>query len=302
MSPRGWIEAIALALLASALCAPGAWGLPLPAADTERACWLRHTRERTRPNARELTRVDFANLRDGFALRSPFMVDFAVRGMGVTPAGKRLKGTGHHHLLIDTRLPLSVTDKIPFSDTHRHFGKGQTFAVLDLPPGKHTLRLLFADHDHRPYFVFSNEITVRVTGRRTAAALAIDPGRFDASCEAWYQDELTRPRPPGEWLGLANLRDGEPVVSPVNLQFSVDGFGVCAAGQSADRSGHFILQVHSSGRLLQTLDLSNGATQATLQLPLGNYQLKLRFVDRTSQTDLLPPYEHSLPVIGQERM
>ena len=299
---QGWIGMLGAALLGSAGLSGIAQALPLPKGDLERACWTRYTRERTRPNTRELTRVDFSTLRDGFAMRSPMLVDFAVRGMGVTPAGKALPGTGHHHLLIDTRLPLSVSEKIPFSDTHKHFGKGQTFAVLDLPPGEHTLRLLFADHDHRPYFVFSPEIKVRVTGKRSAEPLRIDPRRFDASCEAWYQDELTRPRPPGDWLGLANLRGGEPVVSPVNLQFSVEGYGVCAAGQTADRSGHFILQVLSNGRTLQTTNLNNGATQATLQLPDGNYQLRLRFVDGSSQRDLLPPYDHALPVVGQERM
>jgi hypothetical protein len=222
--------------------------------------------------------------------------------MGVVPAGKEMPGTGHHHILIDTPLPRNVGEKIPFSDTHKHFGKGQTLTTIDLPPGPHTLRLLFADHEHRPYFVYSPEVKINVTAKRTAEPLKIDPKRFDESCAAWYQDEVSRPRPPGEWLGVANLRDGEPVTSPLVLHYGVEGYGVCAAGQTAERVGHFILQVQQGPKTLQTLDLSNGATQSTLGLPNGNYQLKLRFVDGKTGRDLLPPYEHSLPVTGQERM
>jgi len=58
----------------------------------------------------------------------------------------------------------------------------------------------------------------------------------------------------------------------------------------------------AGGRVLQTQDLRNGATQATLTLPNGNYQLRLRLVDPASGRDLLPPYEHQLPVVAQERM
>ena len=300
---RGSVNGIGglLALIVSLLLAETAAAAPLPQNDLERQCWTQFTRARTRPG-KEPTTVDFSNLRSGYTVRSPFLVAFAVRGMGVVPAGKALPGSGHHHLLVDTPLPRNVGEKIPFSETHRHFGKGQTLTTVDLPPGPHTLRLLFADHEHRPHFVYSPEIRITVAARRSAEPLRIDPKRFDESCLAWYQDEVSRPPPPGEWLGLANLRDGEPVASPFVLHYGVEGFGVCAAGQSAERSGHFILQLLQGGRVLQTLDLRNGATQSTLSLPNGSYRLKLRLVDGQTGRDLLPPYEHALPVTTQERM
>lgn len=294
-----------LAMVVALACRLGvtpARAAPLPSDELERACWLQHTRERTRPHSGGLTSVDFTNLRNQYRVRSPFLVEFAVRGVGVAPAGKPQQGTGHHHILIDASLPSSASEQIPFSDKHRHFGKGQTSAVFDLPPGEHSLRLLFADHEHKPYFVFSPEIRVAVTGKRTAQPLQIDRANFNASCAAWYQDEVSRPRGPGEWLGLANLRDGEPVLSPFTLQLSVDGYGVCAVGQTIERTGHFVLQVLGNGRPVQTLDLSNGATQTTLSLPDGRYTLQLRFVDSVTKRDLLPPYEHVLPVVGRERM
>lgn len=301
VSPRrAWRRAL-LALVAVLCAAEAVQALPLPQDEQQRQCWTQYTRARTRPG-KDPTTVDFSNLRNGYTVRSPFLVAFAVRGMGVAPAGKELKGTGHHHVLIDTPLPRDIGATIPFSDTHKHFGKGQTFATLDLPPGPHTLRLLFADHEHRPYFVYSPEIRINVAGRRSAEPLKIDPKRFDETCAAWYQDEVSRPRPPGEWLGLANLREGEPVTSPFTLHYGVEGYGVCAAGQTAERSGHFVVQLLQNGKALQTLNLSNGATQSTLSLPNGSYELKLRFVDGASGRDLLPVHEQPLLVTAQERM
>jgi len=278
---------------------------PLPADDTERSCWLSHTQERTRANLKELTAVDFSNLRNGYKVASPFQVDFAVRGMGVVPAGKELKGTGHHHILVDSRMPPSVTEKLPFNDKHRHFGKGQTATLLDLPPGKHSLRLLFADHEHRPYFVFSPEITVEVLGPRSSVPRPkIDPKNFDATCAAWYQDEISRPRPPDEPLHFTNVRAGESLVSPFNLRLGVDGFGVCARGQSAEKTGHFMLDVltRADRKPVQSFDLSNGATQANLFIPVGSFLLRLRFVDPVSGADVLRPHELPVTVTQQDRI
>ena len=278
-----------------------AQALPMPSGALQRECWQRYTAERTRVNFLEPTDVEFSNLGKGYRLRSPFAVEFAVRGMGVVPAGKPLAGTGHHHILIDTPLPIDVRAKIPFSDTHRHFGGGQTSTVLDLPAGKHTLRLLFADDEHRPYFVFSPEIEITVTGPRTAAPLPIDAQNFDATCRAWYEDEMARPLPPADGAEVLNLRDGEAVASPFNVRLGVQGFGVCAAGQSAERTGYFMLDVRQGGALLRTVDLSNGATQTNLALPNGSYQLRLRFVDGTSKRELLAPTQITVNVTAQDR-
>jgi Domain of unknown function (DUF4399) len=292
---RDWVKAVWLTTLLGFFGA--ACAAPLPTDDNERSCWLSRTQERTRANLRDVTTVDFSNLRKGYRVASPVQVDFAVRGIGVAPAGKPLNGTGHHHILVDSRLPPIVSDKLPFNDKHRHFGKGQTSTLLDLPAGKHTLRLLFADHEHRPYFVFSHEITIDVLGPRSAVPRPkIDQKDFEATCAAWYEDEVSRPRPPDEPLHFTNLRAGEALVSPFNVRLGVDGFGVCARGQSAEKTGHFVLEVLSKAdrRPVQRLDLSNGATQANVFVGVGAYVLRLRFVDPASGADLLRP--HELPV------
>jgi hypothetical protein len=109
--------------------------------------------------------VYFIAPRDGAKIHGPITVRFGLKGMGVAPAGVKFDNTGHHHLLVDTDLseikldaPLPVTDKI------LHFGKGQTETTLTLPPGKHTLQLLFADYQHLSFNppVNSKKITITV--------------------------------------------------------------------------------------------------------------------------------------------
>lgn len=290
--------ALGLALLAAVAAARAE---PLPSDELERECWLQNTRERTRVRLVEPTAVDVANLRDGATVSSPFRVDFSIRGMGVIPAGKPHPKAGHHHLLVNMALPRNPADPIPFNDSHRHFGKGQTGAVVSLPPGPHRIRLLFADHDHKPYFVFSPELRIQVRGPR-AAPPKVTRADFAASCRAWYDEEISRPRPEGARVVVTNLRDAEPVVSPVNLRFAVDGFGVAPKGHGGPGLGHFMLEtVRAEGGSPQVVDLSHGATQATLTLAPGQYTLRLRFVDDSGKLELTPPSETRLVVSGQDR-
>jgi hypothetical protein len=299
-------RAAVLAVLAGAALVPGgAAAMTLPAGELEQRCWLSYTRERTRVDVREPREVSFSNLRDGYRVASPVLVQFAVRGMGVAPAGVPHEGSGHHHVLIDKALPLDVKQQIPFDDFHRHFGRGQTEALLELPAGRHKLRLLFADYEHRPHFVYSREITVQVVGPRSAVPRPrIDAARFEATCAAWYEDEVSRPRPPDTPLHITNVRAGEPLTSPFNLRLGVDGaFGVCAAGVKAppnQKSGHFIVDILAGGRSVQNYNLGNGATQVNVFVGIGEYRVRLRFVDDKG-TDLLPAQEMPLRVVAQER-
>lgn len=103
--------------------------------------------------------------KDGATVSSPFVMQFGLKGMGVAPAGVKFEGTGHHHLLIDSDPPTNLDAPLTADDQLIHFGKGQTQAVVTLPPGKHTLQLLMGDHNHRAHNppVFSKKITVIVT-------------------------------------------------------------------------------------------------------------------------------------------
>ncbi len=126
--------------------------------------------ERTRPFPVGEKTAYFVNIKDGDQVKTPFRVAFAVTGMGVAPvAAGSIPGTGHHHILIDMPMPVDIKAAIPFDKPneyahqhYKHFGSGETEALLDLPPGKHTLRLLFADFKHVPYYISSKEINIVV--------------------------------------------------------------------------------------------------------------------------------------------
>ena len=103
--------------------------------------------------------------KDGDTVEKTFVVVFGLKGMGVAPAGVEKEGTGHHHLLINTKLEGdALKEPIPADEKHVHFGKGQTETKVTLPPGKHTLQMVVGDHNHIPHDppVMSEVITVTV--------------------------------------------------------------------------------------------------------------------------------------------
>ena len=113
----------------------------------------------------EGAKVYFINLKDGAEVDSPFLVQFGLSGMGVAPAGVEKPNTGHHHLLIDATLtPEQLKEPIPADDNHKHFGGGQTEAMVTLPKGQHTLQLVLGDWSHIPHAppVVSEPITITV--------------------------------------------------------------------------------------------------------------------------------------------
>jgi hypothetical protein len=92
-----------------------------------------------------------------------FWLRMGLSGSGIAPAGVDRPNTGHHHLIIDADLP-ALDEPIPNDKNHLHFGKGQTEARIELPPGKHTLQLLIGDADHVPHNppIMSKKITITV--------------------------------------------------------------------------------------------------------------------------------------------
>lgn len=96
-------------------------------------------------------RVYFGNLEDGSNVESPFRVVMKTENLIVEPASLGVnEGHGHFHILVDVPLA-GAAQPIPKDETHIHYGKGETEAVLDLPVGQHTLVLQFATGDHVPY-------------------------------------------------------------------------------------------------------------------------------------------------------
>mgnify|MGYP000223315574 CR=1 FL=1 len=99
--------------------------------------------------------------KDGDTVGQTFSVQFGLSGMGVAPAGTEKANTGHHHLLIDGKIP---DMNAPLGSNVKHFGGGQTESEITLEPGQHTLQLVLGDYKHVPHNppVTSEVITVTV--------------------------------------------------------------------------------------------------------------------------------------------
>lgn len=129
---------IVLAFLLSALAAPAiAAQAATPAAPQAPAASVAPKPE-----------IFFRTPRDGAVVPRTFTVVFGLRNFGVAPAGVRIPNTGHFHILIDVDPP-GPGVVIPADSLHRHYGGGQIETQLTLPPGRHTLRLVLADADHK---------------------------------------------------------------------------------------------------------------------------------------------------------
>ncbi len=100
---------------------------------------------------------------NGETITGPVTIKFGLKGMGVAPAGVEKAGTGHHHVLVDTKLQ-DYKAAIPADAKHVHFGGGQTETSLTLAPGQHTLQLLVGDQNHIPHNppIESEVITITV--------------------------------------------------------------------------------------------------------------------------------------------
>jgi Domain of unknown function (DUF4399) len=96
--------------------------------------------------------VEFLAPKDGATITGPVMLKFGVVGMDVKPAGEDLdnKRAGHHHVIINQAI-VKEGEAVPFTDQYVHFGKGQTEAELNLPPGRYRLTLQFANGAHVSY-------------------------------------------------------------------------------------------------------------------------------------------------------
>ncbi len=210
-------------------------------------------------------KATFTNLKQNDKVVSPFVVQFGMSNWGIAPAKHKHPKTGHHHLLINTPLPVPVTTPIPVSKNYVHFGAGQMQTVLDLPVGEHKLRLLLADHDHVPHMVFSQEIQVIVTGRSEEKA------------------QLLKAKAPE--LSFPNIKEGETISPYFKVQFHAAGFNVSSQLTKLANTGHFKLLISPANGSVQSIAFTSGITETWLKLPEGEYKLSLNMVNnQTNET------------------
>ena len=120
--------------------------------------------------------VRFEQPADGANVTSPFEVVMAASGLVVEPSGEVNDGAGHFHILVNTDFT-PTGEVIPDDEQHLHYGQGQTTVSLDLEPGKHTLRLQFADGLHTALEgdQYRDTITVVVTEADEASQQSAPP-------------------------------------------------------------------------------------------------------------------------------
>ena len=200
----------------------------------------------------------FTNVHDGQVLEAPFVLRFGLSMRGLVPAGHKAGRAGHHHLLVDQPLPLDFQKPLPFTKHYIHFGKGQMETVVDLPPGSYTFNLLLADKGHIPYFVFGKPVRLTIAKRRTLA-----PGENPAG-------------PPR--VLILEPAPGASVRGPLRVQFHASGFDVAHVDAHVPGTGHFRLALTRAGRPPEVLDFRGGQTEAWLNPPRGEYEMKLEFV------------------------
>jgi hypothetical protein len=209
--------------------------------------------------------VYFPDLTDGAVVEPKFTVHFGVKNMGVAPAGSDRPNSGHHHLLIDTDLP-PLDQPIPNDPRHLHFGAGQTEAAITLPPGDHTLQLLFGDKDHIPHSppLFSQRITVH--GPAPVERL---------------------PSPSGAREYFIGLHEGDTVPQHLTLHFGLESMGVAPAAIEKANTGHHHLLIDVGIPPFNQpipsdpkhLHFGAGQTEAVVTLPPGKHKLQLLLGD-----------------------
>ena len=202
----------------------------------------------------------FTNLPADGKIETPFLLKFRLAGgWGLAPIKKPLGGkSGHHHLLINSELPLDIMKPIPFSDKYVHFGKGQMEAVLNLEPGVHTVRLLLANDAHQLHFVYSKPATITVTKKNN-----IEPASLIK-----------------KGLSLLNIKPGDKLTTPFRVQFHASGLNVGHLQQKDVDTGHFrLLVTPNGGGKSAEMVFGNGQTETWLNPPAGGYTLKLDLLD-----------------------
>jgi Domain of unknown function (DUF4399) len=200
----------------------------------------------------------FSNLKTGAKVQSPFVLKFGLSLYRLAPAEQDIVRTGHHHLLIDQALPYDITAPIPFSERYRHFGKGQMEVVLDLKPGTHTFRLLLADHKHRPYFVYSPQISVEVLSG--PSGLGPNYGKKAA-------------------LEILGFSDNDTVRKPFRIGFHASGLNIAPQSAKLANTGTFQLVVIGRDKRREEFEFPLGDTETWLAPPAGSYTAQLFYID-----------------------
>ena len=153
----------------------------------------------------------------GDSVRSPFWVEFGVRGMGVIPAGSPARAVrAPPHPDRHPRCRATTTAAIPFSDTHRHFGRARRAPCSTCRRAAIPCACCLPT---TPTGLASSSAP-RSASRSPASARRtrpqLDATNLEASCTRWYGDYASTPRDPLRevYVRTCAPRKAWPALSP----------------------------------------------------------------------------------------
>ena len=88
-------------------------------------------------------------------------------------------------------------------------------------------------------------------------------------------------------MHFKNVKDGDVLSSPINLEFGVEGFELAPSGPSGERVGHHHLLVNRDSIMevavilgdVNHIHFGDDEIRGTIELESGNYLLTLQFAD-----------------------
>jgi hypothetical protein len=183
----------------------------------------------------------------------------SATGVMLEREGQVEEGAGHLHLLVDTDF-VPAGEIIPEDESHVHFGDGGIEREVVLAPGSHTLRLQFADGDHR--------------------TLAGDQ----------YRDEIivnVVDGTPEQAVRFVTPTDGATIPPTTTVIVAATGLTVEPSGEAHAGAGHLHLLVDEdfvrAGEMIPDdaphMDFDGGQLTGTLSLEPGEHTLRLQAAD-----------------------
>ncbi|WP_424194325.1 DUF4399 domain-containing protein [Ampullimonas aquatilis] len=220
----------------------------------------------------------FTNIKNGDVIETPYLIKFGLTGIGIAAIDKPLAQTGHHHLLIDRPLPSDFRQPLPFNDQYIHFGKGQMETVINLPPGEHTIRLVFADHRHIPNFVYSAPVKITVSQQNKQ----LDP-------QSLLQKKV-------EILEPVN---GSKLSAPFRISMHASGWKISHEAINNPETGHFQLIITPRNGKEQVLDFHDGRTEVWLTPPPGEYVAVVNLISNQNGSVLASSIKSSFTITAR---
>ena len=240
-------------------------------------------------------RVFFLEPEEGAQVTSPVRVVMGTEGLIVRRRFEPQKRYGHHHILIDQPDIPAYGERIPVDDQHLHFHAIEKEAFLDLPPGEHTLTLLFGNAHDQPYEFHGREFQEHALAVKRASAGAgqdLPPLTHTINITVTTARNVLFEEPTNN----ADVRE-----FPFTIKLKAEGF--------EGAPGHFVIQhgpfiVPKPGTVVPEdenhVHLEPGQTEVQMDVGPGGWPFNVFYVDENRMvTD--PPVSDSINITAWKK-